>query len=107
MLQLPDPASKNIVKDDSLYERPEVIPINKEQWSYIRRRYGISARELEVAILVCSGFSNKEIASDLRIELGTVKTHLRNIYRRVQVKNKITLLLKFINDIDKLFGKSG
>ncbi|MCH7559272.1 MAG: response regulator transcription factor [Planctomycetes bacterium] len=108
MLEFPNPVSKNIIaEDDSLYKHPEVMLLNKEQWSYIKRRYRISARELEVAKLICRGFSNKEITNDLGIALGTVKTHLRNIYRRVHVKNKITLLLRFMDDIDKLFGQSG
>jgi ATP/maltotriose-dependent transcriptional regulator MalT len=107
MLELPHLVNKNIAKDDSLHKRPEVILLNRKQWSYIKRRYWISTRELEVAELVCRGFSNKEIANDLQIELGTVKTHLRNIYRKVYVKNKITLLLRFMDDVDKVFGQSG
>ncbi|MHC4726847.1 MAG: response regulator transcription factor [Planctomycetota bacterium] len=97
---------KNIVKGDSLYIRPEVLLFNNEQWSYIKRRYEMSARELEISNLVCRGFSNKEIESHLRIELGTVKTHIRNIYRKVHVKNKISLLLRFMDDVNKLFGES-
>ena len=107
MPQLPHLVNKNTAKDDSIFKRPEVMLLDEKQWSYIKRRYEISTRELEVARLICRGFSNKEVANDLRIELGTVKTHLRNIYRRVHVKNKMTLLLRFMDDIDKLFGQSG
>ena len=106
MSKITKTVSKNIVKDDSLYKRPEVLLFNNEQWSYIKRRYEISARELEISILVCRGFSNKEIESHLQIEMGTVKTHIRNIYRKVHVKNKISLLLRFMDDINKIFGES-
>lgn len=95
---------KNIVEDNSLYKRPDVTLFNKAQWSYIKKRYKISAREFEISMLVCRGFSNKEIANDLQMMLGTVKTHIRNIYRKVHVKNKILLLLRFMDDIEKLFG---
>lgn len=94
------------IKDDSPYKCPEVILLDEKHWSYIRRRYGISPRELEVAKLVCRGFSNKEIAKSLKIKDDTVKTHLRNIYRRIRVKNKVTLLLRFIYDVSKLFNGS-
>jgi ATP/maltotriose-dependent transcriptional regulator MalT len=97
---------ENIVDDDSLYKRPEVTLFNKDQWSYIKRRYKISMRELEISMLVCRGYSNKEIANDLQIVLGTVKSHIRNVYRKVRVKSKIAMLLRFMDDIDKLFGQS-
>ena len=102
-----NPPIENVVEDDSLYKRPEVTLLNKEQWSYIKRRYKMSPREFEISMLVCRGFNDKEIASDLQIVLGTVKTHIRNVYRKVHVKNKILLLLRFMDDIDKLFSQSG
>jgi DNA-binding NarL/FixJ family response regulator len=91
-------------KDDSLYKRPEVNLFNKEQWSYIKKRYRISERELEISMLVCHGFNNREIARKLQIEEATAKTHTRNLYRKVNVKNKISLLLKFMEDIHKFFS---
>ena len=107
MTQLPGTAIEDIaIKGDSPYKRPEVILLDEKHWSYIRRRYGISPRELEVARLVCRGFSNREIAENLNIKDDTVKTHLRNIYRRIRVKNKVTLLLRFIYDVNKLFNRS-
>jgi len=104
MSKLPNSATENIGKGSSLYNRPEVILLDEDCWSYIRRRYHMSPREFQVAKLVCHGFSNNEIAKDLKIELGTVKVYLRNIYRRVHVRNKIALLLTFIKDINSIFN---
>ena len=73
--------------------------LGEDDWHFIRNLYHLTARELQVAILVCRSFDNKEISRVLNISPGTVKTHLRNIYRRVRVKSKISLLLKFIEDI--------
>jgi DNA-binding CsgD family transcriptional regulator len=67
----------------------------------------MSPRELQVAKLVCQGFNNEEIAKDLKIRHGTVKTHIRNIYRRIRVRNKIAMLLKFIGDASRFSAKSG
>jgi DNA-binding NarL/FixJ family response regulator len=92
------------IKNDSLYKRPEVKLFNNEQWSYIKKRYRISERELEISMLVCGGFNNREIARKLRIEEATAKTHTRNLYRKVNVQNKISLLLKFMEDINKFFS---
>ncbi len=99
--------TKNIGPDDSVYGLPGVVLLNEKHWLYIQRRYHMSPRELQVAKLVCQGFDNEEIAKDLKIKHGTVKTHLRNIYRRIRVKNKIKMLLKFVDDTMKFAAKSG
>ena len=106
MQQFPRSAAEYLGPSDSPYERPKVILLDEKHWSYIQRRYHISPRELEVAKLVCHGLSNKEIAEALDIRQGTVKTHIKNIYRRIHVKNKVALLLRFMADISQLLGDS-
>ena len=98
---------KSISADDSFYRRPDVILLDEAHWAYVQRRFHMSPRELQVAELVCRGFSNGEIARELKIKHGTAKTHLRNIYRRVRVKNKIAMLLKLVDQATKLSIKSG
>jgi len=99
--------TRNTSPGNSFYERPKTVPLNEKQWLYIQTRYDMSPRELQVAKLVCQGFSNEDIAKDLKIKHGTVKTHLRNIYRRIRVKNKIALLLKFMGDVREFPAKPG
>jgi LuxR family maltose regulon positive regulatory protein len=48
----------------------------------------LSVREIEVLRLVADGFSNHEIADKLIIGLGTVKTHINNIFGKLDVKNR-------------------
>jgi DNA-binding CsgD family transcriptional regulator len=98
---------KSIGYDDSFYRRPDVTLLDEERWAYIQNRYHMSPREIQVAKLVCRGFSNGDIAGELNIKNGTAKTHLRNIYRRIRVKNKIAMLLKFIEQANKLSSGSG
>lgn len=99
----PSSIDKNTKKDAQLFERPPGILIDEKQWLYLKERYHMTPRELQVAILVCRGFNNDEIAKALQIRYGTVKTHLRNLYRRVRVKNKILLLLRFVDDADRFY----
>lgn len=94
-------------EDGSVFERPRIALLNEQHWLHVQRRYHMSPRELQVARLVCQGLNNEEIASDLNIRHGTVKTHIRNIYRRIRVKNKIAMLLKFVSDASKFSAKSG
>jgi LuxR family maltose regulon positive regulatory protein len=48
----------------------------------------LSQRELEVLGLVAQGLSNREIADRLFITVGTVKTHVHNIYGKLGVKRR-------------------
>lgn len=48
----------------------------------------LTQREEQVLILVSQGATNKEIGKELCISLHTVKSHIRNILSKLQVKNR-------------------
>ena len=48
----------------------------------------LSERELEVLTLLASGRTNSEISRDLFVAVGTVKSHVNNIYRKLGVANR-------------------
>jgi len=48
----------------------------------------LSERELEVLRLMAAGRSNREIAGELVIAIGTVKRHTANIFDRLDVRNR-------------------
>ena len=48
----------------------------------------LSERELEVLRLVIAGLSNRDIADQLTVSLGTVKTHLHSIYGKLAVSSR-------------------
>lgn len=51
----------------------------------------LSARELEVLVAICSGLVNKEVAARLRVSQYTVENHLKAIYRKLRVHNRVEL----------------
>lgn len=57
-------------------------------------RYGITDREREIILKVIQGKSNADIAGELFISLATVKTHLHNIYRKIEVESRYDLLAR-------------
>lgn len=61
------------------------------------RKYKISVREEEILLLLVQGFEHKEICYKLKISINTLKTHVKNIYEKCSVQNKVELLNK-IND---------
>ncbi len=54
---------------------------------------GLSNRESEVAELVTQGLSNKEVANRLFVTEKTVKFHLTNIYKKMNVKSRAQLIV--------------
>lgn len=61
----------------------------------IFQRKGLTRRECEIALLVCQGMSNGEIAESLCISEATVKKHISNIFeklncdRREQIRRRL------------------
>lgn len=55
----------------------------------------LTPRQREVMDLVSTGLQDKEIAYILGISLNTVKNHLKNIYSKNNVDNRVEALLKY------------
>lgn len=60
----------------------------------------LSVREAEVAQLMLSGCSNKEIARKLAISAETVKVHRRHLYNKLGIKSQSELFLLFLQAQD-------
>ncbi len=56
--------------------------------SVVRATLGITGRELEVLQRLAAGQSNKEIAQALGVSPNTVKTHLANLFEKLEVKRR-------------------
>lgn len=54
----------------------------------------LSAREKEILELLSEGFRYKEIAAKLFVSTETVRTHIRNIYLKLQVNSRTEALNK-------------
>ena len=57
----------------------------------------LTSREKAVAELVAAGKSNKEVARDLDITERTVKAHLGSTFEKLQVRDRLQLVLMFSN----------
>ncbi len=58
----------------------------------------LTEREKEVLRNLCDGKSYKMIAGDLFVDINTVKFHIRNIYRKLEVNSKGEAIIKAIKE---------
>jgi LuxR family maltose regulon positive regulatory protein len=54
----------------------------------------LTSREKEILELLVQGHANKDIAARLFVSIDTVKTHLRNIYGKLDVKSRLQAVAK-------------
>lgn len=58
----------------------------------------LTSRELEIAKLMFSGFSNAQISEKMSISEGTVKSHRRNIYAKLSIKSQSEFFALFFHE---------
>ena len=59
--------------------------------------FNLTSQEKTVAELMIENKTNKEIASELFISLNTIKTHIRNLYSKLEVSNRGEFVEKYKN----------
>jgi DNA-binding NarL/FixJ family response regulator len=65
-----------------------------ETKKYSHHAEGLTKREVELLELLSKGFRYKDIAEKLFISTDTVRTHVRNVYLKLQVNSKIEAINK-------------
>jgi DNA-binding NarL/FixJ family response regulator len=68
--------------------------VREEDLSNPTATSGITARELEVWMLLATGMSNKQIAVALRISRLTVRNHVNNLYLKLGVHDRMAAALE-------------
>ncbi len=84
------PATVTHLRDEGL-PKHRVITLHWPRLKLARLTWKLGARETEVLERLVEGDSYKEIGGALGIEARTVETHVRRIFKKVKVKNKMQL----------------
>jgi len=90
------PKSKNVFIKYLLFGGLLFLIIQVVYFNIKRRRSGIdkkipeglTSQEQNVFNAICEGKTNKEIAAELFISVSTVKTHINNLYKKLNVKSR-------------------
>lgn len=73
-----------------------VLELFREELAPANALRTLTSREQEILQLLSEGFSNAEIAERLKISAETVRTHIRHIYRKLQVHNRTEATARFL-----------
>jgi two-component system, NarL family, response regulator LiaR len=90
-LKLSKPKIKTLVAEKEVYVvRNENFVLNTSLISQLE----LSKREMEILDLLAKGLSNQEIASTLFVSLSTVKSHIQNLFEKLEVKRRTQAIEK-------------
>jgi DNA-binding CsgD family transcriptional regulator len=75
-------------------------PQGLNRYRFFQDNTNLTFRQQEIIGFVLNGYSNAEIAKKLFISVSTVKTHLNNIYKELNVTSRLRLYSKLIGDYE-------
>jgi DNA-binding NarL/FixJ family response regulator len=84
------------VFDELLRENHKKLRLKSPTDTQLAQMKTISQREMEVMALVSESMTNEEIAQKLFLSAKTVKTHLRNIFEKTGIRNRVEAVLLYI-----------
>jgi ATP/maltotriose-dependent transcriptional regulator MalT len=64
---------------------------------------GLSQRETEVLSLIIQGNDNKTIATKINVQVSTVRKHLENIYRKLDVQSRTEAIAQALDKLGFLY----
>lgn len=74
----------------------KVIQAFQQMGKSSKETENLSERELEILSYLAKGFQDKEIADQFFLSIKTVRTHLRNIYKKLHVRSRTEAVLKYL-----------
>jgi ATP/maltotriose-dependent transcriptional regulator MalT len=77
--------------EEELYEQELT---HKELFLQKVKQFNLTVREEEVLLYISQGLKNTEIAEKMFVSINTVKTHIKNIFVKLDVRNRIEAATK-------------
>jgi len=97
-LKLSKPKIETVVVEKEVYVYRNENPANRGAGfvpdTSLVSQLELRKRELEILALLAQGHSNQEIAAKLFVSLSTVKTHIQNLFEKLDVKRRIQAVEK-------------
>ena len=65
----------------------------------LKRAFNLSDREVEIALMVYEGFTNRQIASALHLSEGTARNYISAIYEKLKCENRTEAVQAIKNEL--------
>jgi len=89
--QLTRPKVEQVIVEKEIYvPQPVAFTINENELTALN----LTNREYEILELIAMGYSNADIAASLFLSVSTVKTHISNLYIKMDVKRRSQAIVK-------------
>lgn len=73
-----------VVEKEIIVHRPKKFVLNQAALETLQ----LTKREYQILKLIVQGYNNADIARDLFLSLSTIKTHVSNLYSKMNVTNR-------------------
>lgn len=70
------------------------LMVSSDREIKLKRAFGLSDREAGIAMMILDGFTNRQIASALKLSDGTSRNYISTIYLKLGVENRIAAIAK-------------
>ncbi|MFB2897934.1 response regulator transcription factor [Aerosakkonemataceae cyanobacterium BLCC-F50] len=89
-LEMPQLLNSNMQSEKSWLSNSKTVRIRAlvPEYHLYLQEHPLTKREIEILELIVEGDTNSEIAEKLYLTVGTVKTHLRNIFNKLNVNDR-------------------
>jgi len=84
------------VFDELIRESHKKLLLKSPTGNQLAKMKDISKREMEVMALISESMTNEEIAQKLFLSAKTIKTHIRNIFEKTGIRNRVEAVLLYI-----------
>ena len=91
------PAAYETKSEGSTAANVAVASSDEQVREWLRTKHGLTAREIDVALLIARGRSKTFIADELFISENTVRTHSKNVYAKLGIHSREELISLFEN----------
>ena len=68
--------------------------LTEAEWEDVRRELQLTPQQARVVELILQGMRDKQIAAALGLSLPTVRTHLRRLFSRIGISDRVELVLR-------------
>lgn len=68
------------------------MSVSSDREFRVKKAFGLSDREVEIALMIYEGFTNRQISSALHLSEGTARNYISTIYEKMNCENRAEAL---------------